>query len=75
VITHALDVLSELVARLPAHTAASHQALLDTLLPNLLYPRALVRKRAALTLGPSRPLTHHPHAYTLRHKYTRIHAH
>ena len=31
------------------------QALLDALLPNLLYPRPLVRKRAVLALGTCAP--------------------
>ena len=50
-----LDVLAEVIYRYPTHIVAQHQALLDALLPNLLYPRPLVRKRAVLALGACGP--------------------
>ena len=50
-IVDVLDVLAEVIYRFAGLITAHQQALLDALLPNLLYPRPLVRKRAVLALG------------------------
>ena len=55
VIVDVLDVLAEVIYRFAGLITAHQQALLDALLPNLLYPRPLVRKRAVLALGTCAP--------------------
>jgi len=46
-----LDILAEVIARYPAQVANLHTQILEVVLPTLLYPRPLARKRAVIALG------------------------